>query len=228
MQRSLPDALADVPGGWTTDNVSIAGRNFRLTFPARPDALLDDPAVEVAHARDGYMPYWGYIWPSAWDMAAEVLRGQWTGPRDVLELGSGVGVVGLAGLAAGLNVTFTDYDEQSVALSLHNANQNGWTDAEGIVLDWRRPPSRRFPIVFACELIYETRNHEPVLGALDAMLADDGVCYLADPGRTQAPAFFALAKQRGYTWGQRVLPPEPFPGRSPSLQTNLWLLRKSN
>ena len=238
-ELSIPATAAGlpvVPGGWATKNVEIAGRSIRLTCPRDPDAFLDDPDVNSAHAQSGYMPYWGYIWPAAWDMAQGILEYDWIARvrdlsarvggderQEVLEIGAGVGLIGLAGLAAGLNVTFSDYDPQAVVAALFNARQNGWTEAQGLVLDWREPLARRFPLILGGDVIYERANHEPILNLLDAMLTDDGECWLADPGRGRTDAFVMLALRRGYRVENRSLPQYPLPNRKHEL-TDLWVL----
>lgn len=219
-------ALPDIPGGWASRAVTVAGHTFQLTLPAAPDAFLDDAAVIAAHNRDGYMPYWGYLWPTSLEMAAAVLNEDWQPGLRVLEIGAGIGLAGLAGLAAGLDVTFSDYDPQAVCLALHNARQNGWPRAQGLLLDWRAPTHQQFPIIFACDVIYEQQNHALILNVLDAMLTDGGVCWLADPARHQSDAFIALAQRRGYACRLRPLPREAFPGR-PDGVTNLWIMTRA-
>jgi predicted nicotinamide N-methyase len=190
--------LPPIPGGWTTEEVEVAGRAFRLTRPADPDAFLDDPEVHEKNRKSGYMPYWSYLWPGALPMARLVLQGDWAPATRALEIGSGIGLVGLAGLAAGLKVTFSDYDAQSLQLALHNAAQNNLAGAQGLLFDWRDPPEQKFPVVLGCEVIYEAGLHDLVLGVLDRMLAEGGVCWIGDPGRQYAPGFFAKASARGY------------------------------
>lgn len=218
------DTLPSIPGGWTTRDVVVAGRTIRLTLPASPDAFLDDPVVIAEHERSGYMPYWGYLWPASLEMAAAVLRHDWPPGLAALEIGAGIGLTGLAALSAGLDVSFSDYDAQAVELALYNARQNGWPHARGLLLDWRHPARQRFPLIIGCDVIYEKQNHAPILNLLEAMLTPDGQCWLADPGRHQADAFFANARRRGFHCDLRPLPREPFPGR-PDGVTNLCVLR---
>lgn len=196
-------ALPPIPGGWTDETITLAGRAIRLTRPADPDAFLDDPATLSRHRETGYMPYWPYLWPAARKMASAVAAADWPPGTDVLEIGAGLGLVGLAALARGCNVTFSDYCPQAVQIARHNARRNGFGRAEAIVVDWRAPLPRRFPVILGCDVIYETANHGPVLGLLDTMLAGDGVCWLGDAGRHQAEAFVRLARDRGFTVGLR-------------------------
>lgn len=216
--------LTSIPGGWTTRCLALVNRTFTLTLPADPDAFLDDPRVHEAHAKTGYMPYWGYLWPASLETAAAVLRHEWRAGLAALEVGAGTGLTGLAALARGLRVTFSDYDEQSVQLCLHNARQNGLEQAEGLVLDWRDPPPRTFDVIFGCDVIYEKPNHAPILNLLEQMLAPDGEAWLADPGRHTADEFVALARER-FSVDPLAVPREPSPGR-PAGTTTIWRLRR--
>lgn len=193
------DVPGSVPGGWMARRFECGDFHFDVTAPARPDELLDDPAVLEANRRDDYMPYWGYVWQASGPMAAAVLAAEWTTGATTLELGSGVGVVGLAGLARGLDLTFSDYDPTSVALSVHNARRNGYPRAEGILLDWRQPLARRFSVILGSDVTYERRNHAPLLDVIDAMLEPDGLCWIGDAGRQVSAEFPLLARTRGYS-----------------------------
>lgn len=195
-----PSAVADlpgIPGGWSARVFECNGRSFPLTVPAEPDAFLDDPDVLAANRRDDYMPYWGYLWPACAPLTAAVLASDWPSGASALEIGCGIGLVGVAALARGLNVTVSDYDESSVALAVHNARRNGF-NAEPLQLDWRHPAERRFSVILGSDITYEIRNHEPILDVLDAMLAPAGVCWIGDAGRQISAGFLPLARRRGY------------------------------
>ena len=218
-----PDCLPDLAGGWEHKDLTVSGQKFRLIRPAQPDALLDTPETLAAHAADGYMPYWGYLWPTAFDMVSALLAADLPDGWPTLELGAGIGFAGLGGLARGLDVVFSDYDRTSVRLALTNAVLNGFPDAQGIFLDWRDPPDSQFPLILGCDVIYERTNHGPILDVLDQMLAADGECWLADPGRHQSDEFVALAKSRGYNVGCRHEPRQPFATRPDGI-TDIWVL----
>lgn len=169
-----------------------------MTVPADPDAFLDDPAVHAAHARDEFMPYWPYLWPASSPMGEAVVRAHWKPGTAALEIGAGIGLVGVAALAAGMHVTFSDYAYDSVRLALHNAGQNGFDKARGIALDWRKPLSERFPVILGSDVIYDVANHEPILNLLDSMLEADGACWMGDAGRQNGCIFYQTARERGW------------------------------
>ena len=204
--RDLPLRLADppaglpaIPGGWTECEWLIEGHAFRLILPATPDALLEDAEVHAAFDRDEYMPYWAYVWPASLKMVATILRTDWPREVEVLELGAGIGLAGLAGLTRGLKVTFSDYEPKAVDLCLFNARRAGHSNAEGLVLDWRQPPDKQFALIWGCELLYEDRNHKPLLGLTQHMLAPGGTAWFVDGGRPKAERFVSLIAQHGFS-----------------------------
>ncbi|MCC7424452.1 MAG: methyltransferase domain-containing protein [Planctomycetaceae bacterium] len=169
-------------------------------MPAEPDAFLDDPAVLEANRADDYMPYWGFLWPAAPPMVGAVLAAEWPASATVLEIGCGIGLVGLAALRRGLRVTLSDYDQTSVDLARHNARQNGY-EADGLVLDWRRPTEQRFDVILGSDVTYEVRNHGPILDVIGTMLNPGGVAWIGDAGRQISAGFLPMAQERGFEVG---------------------------
>lgn len=190
---------------------------MEIALPAEPDAFLDDADVIEANRRDDYMPYWAYLWPSATEMANWLPRCETPRGTRVLELGSGVGLVGLAGLALGWEVTFSDYDERALTLCRHNALRNGFAEPQTLKLDWRQPIDHRYPAIIGCEVTYDAAAHRPLLETIDALLSSEGTCRLGDPGRSQGPHFLQAASEHGFSLtirdeaGRRH--PEPLRGR---------------
>jgi predicted nicotinamide N-methyase len=198
----MSDPLPHVPGGWTERTFALGDRSVTLDLPADPDALLEQPAVLDRHARDDYMPYWAHLWPAAIRTAEAIVRFGWTPRGRVLELGCGLGLVGIAAAIAGertgVHVTLSDYDAEAVAVALHNARRNGLENVTGRLLDWRDPPAERFHAVIGCDLLYEERDHAPLLDALDRLLEPGGLAWFGDPGRSRAIDFWHRAEERGY------------------------------
>ncbi|MGH7202582.1 MAG: class I SAM-dependent methyltransferase, partial [Planctomycetaceae bacterium] len=193
--------------------MTLGPHHFRLTLPAAPDAFLEDAELLAACDRRGVMPYWPLLWPGAEPMARLVAAADWpsrsvplrSGPTrpgsvglSALEIGSGIGLVGLTALAAGLDVTFSDGHLSAVELALFNAKQNGWPHAPGLVLDWREPIDRQYDVLLGCEVLYDLADHGPILRLIDRMLAPGGVCWLGDAGRQTVEAFLPRAKGEGF------------------------------
>jgi len=104
-------------------------------------------------------------------------------------------------LAAGLDVTFSDYVPQAVELALENAARNGFPHAHGILLDWRQPPDRQFPFIVAADVTYDRTNLSPLLDTVERMLAPGGEAWFGDAGRGPVAEFMKLARDRGWSVG---------------------------
>ncbi|HVJ69513.1 MAG TPA: methyltransferase [Caulifigura sp.] len=196
--------LPTLQGGWTQQTFELPSRKLEIILPGEPDHLLDDPDVIAANQRDDYMPYWSYLWPAAAPFARALQSAPWPRGIEVLDLGSGIGLTGVASLVRGDRVVFSDYDAQSLLVSRHNAVRNGFDDPETVLLDWRKPIQRTFRVITGSEVTYEKRNHEPLISLLQAMLAPTpagewpSMAWIADPGRYHAPAFVELARASGF------------------------------
>jgi predicted nicotinamide N-methyase len=181
---TLPETPLDALGPVVSEQVIVEDRTFLIARPSESDRLLDHPSVRSAFAADEYMPYWADLWPAARMLAKAILREKWPPRQRALEVGCGLGLPGIAALAMGLRVTFSDYDATALRFAADNALSNGLSDFDTLQMDWRFPPDEvRFPIVLASDLIYEMRNVAPLVALIKKMLEPDGVCLLTDQDR---------------------------------------------
>jgi len=123
--RTPPEVVAET----VRETVFIDDYTFRLIRPADSDRVLDHPWCRSAYVADQYVPYWPRLWPSARMLARAVLREPWEKypqPVRVLEVGCGLGLAGIACLARGLQVTFSDVDETALGFAAANARLNGF------------------------------------------------------------------------------------------------------
>jgi predicted nicotinamide N-methyase len=186
----LPETPLDALGPTVREKVIVEGRTFLLERPSESDKLLDHPFVTAAFARDEYMPYWADLWPAARMLAKILLRSTFSPGTKALEIGCGLGLPGIVGLAQGLRVTFSDYDATALHFAANNARLNGFEDFRLLQMDWRSPPAElRFPIVLASDLVYELRNVAPLVKIIKHVLLPDGVCLLTDQDRIPAQSF---------------------------------------
>jgi SAM-dependent methyltransferase len=186
-----------------------------LIGPADSAGLAEDPRVIDRFERDEYLPYWADLWPSSL-LLAEHLLVNWSPPSravagpqgrpHLLDLGCGLGLAGIAGATAGLRVTLGDYDDDALAFAMENARRNGLSKAidAGLVeaqhVDWRESyPNLRVDVLVAADVLYETRGLAPLAEFIRRHLRPDGVALIADPNRSTAPAFDAIARHSGLT-----------------------------
>jgi predicted nicotinamide N-methyase len=170
------------------------GAPLLIRAPASVDAILDrlDPAAPGAEDR---IPYWAELWPSADALARFLLAGG--GPRRpgaALEIGCGLGLVGLVALRLGWDLSLSDKDPEACAWAARNLRLNGFDERRVFHLDWRDPPPDRYDAILASDVLYERESAEPLARFLDAALAPRAWALIAEPGRPiSEPALDLLA-----------------------------------
>jgi predicted nicotinamide N-methyase len=177
-------------GPLTTSLIACGASSIRLVRPVEPDRMLDDPGVVALNRNEDYMPYWAYLWPGAFLLADVVSKQSWSGEQ-ALEIGCGLGLAGLAGMARGLSVRFTDYDDAPLELIARSVEENGFDAGRfsTALLDWRNLPDETYPLILGADVLYERRLVPLVAGVLAKMLASGGEAWIADPYRVAAEAF---------------------------------------
>jgi len=176
---------------------AIAGQKLTIFNVANNYELLDkiDPDE---FQKDERMPYWAEIWPASIALAEFVLTHPQFRQARCLELGSGVGVVSVAGSIAGAEMLTTDYFAEALDFAQLNASANQ-VNITTQLLDWREISlTQQFDYILAADVLYEQRNHLPILQAIAQLLAPGGTAYISDPQRTIAKKFFELAAEHGF------------------------------
>jgi predicted nicotinamide N-methyase len=204
-RRPLPETPFEALGPVVRERVLLDDYEFLIARPGNSDDLLDHPAIRAAFAADEYMPYWVDLWPAARMLAKAVLRGQWQPGLEALEVGCGLGLPGIAALAKGLRVTFSDYDATALRFAADNARANGFTDFRLLQLDWREPPADlRVPVLLTSDVLYELRNVEPLVGLIKRVLRPEGVCLLTDQDRVPSQALRQTLADEGLVFTTEV------------------------
>jgi predicted nicotinamide N-methyase len=193
MEPRIHETPASAVADTVRETVLVDGRRFTVERPAGLDKVFDHPAVRSAFAADEYIPYWTDLWAAGRMLAKVVLREPWQTypePRHALEIGCGLGLGGLAALARGLHVTFSDCDATAVRFATGNARLNGFTRFDARPFDLRvPPPGVTYPILLGSDLMYEARLVPAVAGFVKAVLAPGGVALVTDPDRISARTF---------------------------------------
>jgi predicted nicotinamide N-methyase len=185
------------------DEISIGSRTFGVTRVDDTNALVDaiDP---VEFAVDERLPYWAEIWASSIALA-EWISEHAPGPgKEVLELGCGLGLPGIAAAATGARVTMTDYEDDALLFSRCNALENldkQTVDARMrfVNLDWRDPNiNHRYPLILGADIVYERKNFSALIALLRTTLAPTGLAVFSEPDRTVGSDFFRVASESGF------------------------------
>ena len=202
----MPQTPVDALGPLHREQVIVEGRTFIIMRPSESDRLLDHPSVRSAFAADEYMPYWTDLWPSARMLAKAIHRESWPTAQRALEVGCGLGLPGIAALAMGLRVTFSDYDATALRFAADNARANGYHSFDTLQMDWRYPPDDiQFPIILASDLIYEMRNVAPLVALIKKMLEPNGLCLLTDQDRVPSHVLRDTLTAEGFSFTTGIM-----------------------
>jgi predicted nicotinamide N-methyase len=167
--------------------------------PRDSDELLTEEAFE----HEQLLPYWAELWPSSVALAKAIAARSLRGAR-VLELGCGLGLVGIAAALAGGRVTATDWSEEAIRFTKDNAERNEVT-LDTAVVDWADPEAivarAPWPIVLGSDVLYERRNVGQMLDLLPRLVDEKGEIWIADPGRRTHEDFLAKANEH---WTRRT------------------------
>ena len=166
--------------------VPVAGRELSILHPESAEDLIDERDFE----RDERLPYWAELWPSSSVMGERVLALDGRG-KSLIELGCGSGLLATCASLTGFDVVASDYYEDALRFARVNAVRNGAPSPRSLLLDWRHLPPNlaTFDIVIASDVLYERSYGRIVASAIRALLRQNGMAIVADPGRVGREEF---------------------------------------
>ena len=146
------------------------------TVPSRPDLKAHQAADvftlwqawEKESGEKHDIPFWAVVWPAAQVMATYFLsHPEWVRSRNVVDLGCGGGVAGIAAAVAGARRVYgNDIDPAALEMTALNAEANGVQ----IALDGSNFLERGWPedtgVILVGDLFYEKAMSEVLLDSL--------------------------------------------------------------
>ncbi|MBI4536116.1 MAG: methyltransferase domain-containing protein [Ignavibacteriae bacterium] len=188
--------------------VEVAGTLFSLIKVRDSNKLVDEIDPKV-FAEDERFPYWADIWASSIELARYCLGETLLRGKRVLELGCGLGLVGIAAAKAGAHVTMSDYEVDELEFAWCNAVMNlpPQVLASSVTvsnLDWRYAVSGMFDVVLASDIVYERTSFLPIIRLLRQVLAPRGLAIFTDPSRSVGEEFFKTADLEGFAVKTRL------------------------
>jgi predicted nicotinamide N-methyase len=172
--------------------VVIRGQRFRLFVPKTIDRFIDEDDVLQR------FPLWSKIWEASLILADELANMTVHPGKTFLEIGSGLGLVGVVAASFGHNVTLSEYDPHALAFAWANAQLNGCLSVRVVSLDWNKPELNGvFDYIVGSEVIYHERDFDPLQAMFQKFLVPGGEVILCAEMRKTNMAFFAFM-QEGY------------------------------
>ncbi len=170
----LPDDLRLTPSP-----IRIGDKRLELLTVENIEPFIRDLEEKGNEALKSF-PYWVKVWEASLILASHIIDEGLDPGKTVLELGAGMGVVGLFLAAYGHPVTLTDFNADALALMKKNAERNGLTSVSIRKLDWNHPDlPGKYDIVCGAELVYRQPDIQPLLKTVRNAVQPEGTVYLA-------------------------------------------------
>lgn len=176
--------ISDFHDQYQTDivDLTVRGRPFQLYVPKAIDRFINSEDI----FRD--FPLWSKVWQASLILADAVAAMPATG--SVLELGAGMGLVGVVAAAFGHRITITEYNDDALAFIHANAHLNHVPNPDIVKLDWFRPElSGTYDLIIGSELVYREADYHPLRRLFQTLLKPDGRILLAAEMRKTIPGF---------------------------------------
>jgi len=191
----------------------------RLLAVRDTDVLLDRIDPEE-FKRDERLPYWAEIWPAGIGLARYLVahpieRDEGVSlPRGVMDLGCGLGLVGITAAKMGARVVMCDYERDALAFARYSAGLNGVAERMTFrQMDWRCPDLEgTFRTIMGSDILYERKDHDYLEAFVERFLEPGGLLLMSDPDRKLGETFVARLRDKGYGY-ERTRMSVDFEGR---------------
>lgn len=152
--------------------------------------------IEAGGAGPKDLPYWAKIWEASFVLAYFLAKQPVRPGRRILEIGAGIGIVGIYAALCGHQVTVTDINEDALLFARANALLNGVSPDIVKRLDWNDSQLvAAYDMIVGSEVVYDRQTYPTLVHFLRSALAPGGMIFLAKNLSLHAPMFFAeLAK----------------------------------
>jgi 16S rRNA G1207 methylase RsmC len=131
------------------------------------------------------------VWEASW-VLADFLAGMPVEPeKRLLEIGCGLGLVGVVAASFGHKVIMTEHNPEAIEFARANAEMNHCEDMEIIDLDWNSPSFYgRFDTLVGSEVVYHEKDFEPLRRLFERLLKPEGEVILCEGIRRTSLEFF--------------------------------------
>ena len=137
------------------------------------------------------LPYWAKVWDSSLLLAYFLGRQPVVLGRRMLEIGAGLGIVGIYAALCGHQVTITDVNEDALQFARANVLLNHVQHVEVNKLDWNDSTfEETYDVIVGSEIVYDRESYPALVEFLRRSLAPGGIIFLAKNAGLHAPNFF--------------------------------------
>ena len=175
---------------YATDSseVVIGKRRFSFFVPKTLDPFIDHDDVFQG------FPLWAKIWEASLVLAEHMASLQTDPDRHILEIGGGIGLVGIVASSFGHRITLTESNDDALNFARANALSNLSDSVSDITiekLDWNQPSIEgHFDTLVGSEVVYSEKAYEPLFKLFQHYLKKGGEVVLAEGIRKSSINFF--------------------------------------
>ena len=175
--------------------ITVSGRSLRCLRIADLDEIILD-RLENGNLNETELPYWGKIWEASILLAAFLMAQPVVPDRQILEVGTGLGVSGLFAAACGHAVTLSDHKKEIIRFIRANTLLNKLDKVPVIKVDWTNPsPHQGYDWIVGSEVIYHRPTYDSLVKFFQQTLKPNGTIFLAKSTSLPANGFFSKLTQ---------------------------------
>ena len=172
--------------------LNISGNNLDFYIVDNVEELITDPADEDK------IPLWAEIWPAAQGLSRYIMERVDFSGCSVLDLGTGVGLTGVAGGLKGARVTFSDYHPEALEVARINADLHGLQDPRFHLGDWRNfNIGYKFDCIIGSDIIYDPKFFNYLIAIVRDCLKEGGRVIFSHPARKLSFSFIEEFNRAG-------------------------------
>lgn len=166
----------------------------------RQEELSDELLLQLME-----MQWWTKIWEPSFVLALFMGKTPPVKGHRVLEIGAGMGIVGVYAALCGHDITISDISEDALLFARAHAIMNGCSHVPVVAIDWRLPyTDRPFEMIIGSEVVYDRRTYDILVSFLDQALAPNGTIIIAKNKDLKTPLFFEKMVKR-FKFKQKIV-----------------------
>ena len=168
-----------------TTPVTIAGKSITLFKPQSLDPFIDSQKLLAG------FPLWVKIWEASAVLAGYLVSLPPDPNKRMLEIGCGIGLVGIAAAKAGHRVTMTEIDPDAINFARANTQINDCPEVVVERLDWHAPELKgRYDYIVGSETMYKPEDIDALESLFNRYLKPGGTIILTTKVRSTGVDFW--------------------------------------